>query len=70
MNLALLVKAYREKRRFGVRKMAREIGISHTTLYHWERGREIKSHQLLKIYNWAMFGVPDAENGKITHVRD
>lgn len=44
--------AYREKRKLGVRGMAAEIGISHSTLSRIERGFPMDADTMLKLIKW------------------
>lgn len=56
MILGTLLKSHRTVGKISVRKLARDIGIDHTVLFHFERGGNIKSDQLAKIYLWMMHG--------------
>lgn len=53
MMLARMLKAYRMHEKLSLRKMARIIGIDHTTLYRFESGDEIASSAWSKIALWV-----------------
>lgn len=55
MLLAALLKAYRTQHGVSVRKLAKVIGISHSSLFKFENGKALESDQLIKVLRW-MFG--------------
>lgn len=64
MMLATLLQAYRAESGTSLRQLARQIGISHSSLFRFERGQDIESPQLAKIYHWVMLGIPNARPAK------
>ena len=54
MKLGELIKEYRYATRTGIRDLAREIGVSHSTLSRFERGYSIDSDTLKKILLWVL----------------
>ena len=51
--LSFILSAYRAKKRLGLRGLAREIGIPHTTLYTLEQGKpSISLETTYKVWVW------------------
>ena len=54
MRLGELIRAYREKHRYGVREMAKFIGISPATLSRIENNRPCDSTTAFRVVLWAL----------------
>lgn len=54
MRLGELIRAYREKHRYGVREMAKMIGTSHATLSRIERGERCDSDTAYRLVLWVL----------------
>ena len=54
MNLGRVIAGYRKKERYGVRAMAKEIGISHATLSRIENNKDCDSRSMTKILLWLI----------------
>lgn len=54
MRIGALIRAYREKHRYGIREMAKMIGISHATLSRIERGETCDSTTAYRVVLWAL----------------
>lgn len=52
MNLQQLFVDYRKQRGLSLREAAKRIGISHSTLGRFEKGKELKTEQFAKIMTW------------------
>jgi DNA-binding XRE family transcriptional regulator len=52
--LGALIRAYRNEHRYGVREMAKLIGISHATLSRIERGATCDSDTAFRVVLWAL----------------
>jgi transcriptional regulator with XRE-family HTH domain len=50
--LGVLLRAWREKHRMGIREAAKQIGISHATLSRIENGKATDGATLWRILNW------------------
>lgn len=50
--LGVLLRAWREKERIGVREAAKQIGVSHATLSRIENGKPTDGQTLWLILNW------------------
>lgn len=51
-NLRQLLIDHRSLRKASLRKMAREIGIDHVALHHFERGKGLQLKQWSAIMKW------------------
>lgn len=60
MNLGSMIAAYRKLNRYGVREMAKIIGVSSATLNRVERGEYCDARTLIKIMAW-LFAEPAKE---------
>ncbi len=60
MILGRTIRAWREKQRLGLRAVAREIGMSASTLGRFEAGENPDGETLAKIVSWA-FGESELE---------
>ncbi len=56
MMLGILLRAWREKHRMGVRGAAKQIGISHATLSRIENGKATDGQTLWRVLNWLIRG--------------
>jgi len=50
--LGVLLRAWREKERMGIREAAKQIGISHATLSRIENGKATDGQTLWRVLNW------------------
>lgn len=50
--LGVLLRAWREKQRIGVREAAKQIGISHATLSRIENGKATDGQTLWCVLSW------------------
>ena len=51
-NIGTLLRTYRENERYGIRSMAKAIGISPATLSRIERGFPCDQRVMLLLINW------------------
>ena len=54
MNLGPVIAAYRAQHRYGVRALAKIIGVSAATLNRIERGENCDGRVLAKILTWLL----------------
>ena len=54
MILGSAIRAWRKEQRLGLRPVAKEIGILHTTLGRFETGEDVDGRSLAKILIWAL----------------
>ena len=54
MRLGHVISAYRIHENISIRKFARVLGISHTTLHRFERGDVIDSPAWVRIMRWLL----------------
>lgn len=52
MRIGHLIRLHRTLCGLGVRRMAKELGVSPATLSRIERGKECDSRTLMKLINW------------------
>lgn len=63
MILGKLIRAYRLQNNIGVRQLARQLGINHSSLFRFERGGIIESRHLTKIYAWVLADARVSDRG-------
>jgi transcriptional regulator with XRE-family HTH domain len=54
MLLGTILKEYCHQKRIGLRPLAKEIGVSHTTLSRFMNGNSVDSDTLKKILLWIL----------------
>lgn len=59
--LGVLLRAWREKHRIGIREAARNIGVSHSTLSRIEHGKATDGQTLWRVLNWLNSPLPPHE---------
>ncbi len=67
MILANLIQAYQEKNKLGLRKICKQIGCDHTTLFRVIRGQQVYSDIYVQILRWILSDAITKPATKIRH---
>ena len=54
MKLGLLIKAYMKERGLPVRKVAREMGMDHTTLWRIIQNESVDPRGMVRLFTWLL----------------
>lgn len=61
--LGVVLRAWRESRRMGIREAAKQIGISHATLSRIENGKPTDGQTLWRVLSWLIGPVGSSPQG-------